>query len=161
MTDRTTSASEPSLPHSTWTEGWQPSPSLLALRHLLETSRRMTPALARRAGLTHTELDLLQHVMEEPTGPSELAQRLGVTSAAASGIVDRLAARGHVQREPHPTDRRRTVVTPTPSGREEVLGHLMPMFVELAQLDASLTEEERALVTRFLTTADRAVGRLL
>ena len=97
----------------------------------------------------------------EPVGPTELAQRLGVTSAAASGIVDRLVARGHVERRPHPTDRRRTAVVCTPSGREELMGHLMPMFVELAAVDASLSAAEREVVLRFLTAADRAVGRLL
>ena len=60
-----------------------------------------------------------------------------MTTAAASGIVDRLAARGHVVREPHPTDRRRTVVGVTSTGREEVLGHLLPMFLELARIDAA------------------------
>jgi hypothetical protein len=35
------------------------------------------------------------------------------------------------------------------------------MFTELAALDASLSAEERQVVLRFLTAADRAVGRLL
>ncbi|MFX0539876.1 MarR family winged helix-turn-helix transcriptional regulator [Ornithinimicrobium sp. Y1847] len=157
----TESSTGTSGPHSAWTDRWEPSETLLALRKLLDSGRRVTPAIARRAGLTHTELALLEHVTEEPVGPSELAHRLGVTTAAASGIVDRLESRGHVQRQPHPTDRRRTAVVPTPSGREELMGHLMPMFVELAQLDADLTEDERAVVLRFLQAADRAVSRLL
>ena len=148
-------------PQTRWVQDWQRSEVLDVLRRLLSTSGRVGPALARRAELTHTELSVLEHVMEEPLGPTELAQRLGVTSAAASGIVDRLVARGHVERQPHPTDRRRTAVVCTPGGREELMGHLMPMFVGLAALDASLTEEERAVVLRFLTEADRAVGRLL
>lgn len=160
-TPRPAAPSPDPRPHSSWTERWEPSPTLDALRRLLDTGRQVTPAVARRAGLTQTELALLEHVTEEPLGPSELAHRLGVTSAAASGIVDRLAARGHVERHPHPTDRRRTAVVPTPSGREELMGHLMPMFVELAQLDAEMTDEERAVVLRFLTAAERAVGRLV
>lgn len=148
-------------PQSQWVDAWQPGPVLDTLRRLLDSGRRATPALARRAGLTHTELAVLEHLMEDPAGPSELAQRLGVTTAAASGIVDRLVARGHAQRQPHPTDRRRTAVVATPSGREELMGRLMPMFAELAQVEASLTEAEREVVLRFLTDADRAVGRLL
>lgn len=148
--------------HSTeWVSTWDRSGTLDALRSLLDVSRRATPALARRAGLTHTEMAVLEHVMENPTGPSELAQRLGVTTAAASGIVDRLAARGHVVREAHLTDRRRTVVGVTSSGREEVLGHLLPMFLELARIDAGLTEDERAVIQRFLKDAERAIQRLL
>ncbi len=148
-------------PQTRWVQDWQRSEVLDALRTLLGTSNRVGPALARRTALTHTELAVLEQVMEEPLGPTELAQRLGVTTAAASGIVDRLVARGHVDRRPHPTDRRRTAVVCTPGGREELLGHLMPMFTELAALDASFSQAERQVVLRFLTAADRAVGRLL
>lgn len=148
-------------PQSEWVADWQRSPSLEALHRLLDTSRLSVPALARRAGLTHHELYVLEQVFEQPTGPSELAQRLGVTTAATTGIVDRLEARGHVQREPHPTDRRRTVVVCTPSGREELIGHMMPMFRELAAIDEAMTPEERETVRRFLEAADRAVSRLL
>lgn len=148
-------------PASRWTADWHRSETLDALRLLLDSSRRCAPAIARRAGLTHTELAALEHVFAEPIGPSELAQRIGVTSAAATGIVDRLEARGHVERQPHPTDRRRTAVMCTPSGREEIVGHLMPMFRELADLDASMTDEEREIVLRFLRAAEQAVRRLL
>ena len=144
-----------------WVQSWEPGPVLDALRRLLDSGRRATPALARRAGLTHTELAVLEHVMDEPVGPTELAQRLGVTSAAASGIVDRLVARGHAERQPHPTDRRRTAVVATASGREELMGHLIPMFAELQHVAEGLSEDERAVVLRFLLAADRAVGRLL
>lgn len=156
-----TSAVPTDGPQSEWVAGWQRSPTLDALRQLLDSGRRSVPSLARRAGLTHAELSFLEHVFEHPAGPSELAQRIGVTSAAATGIVDRLEARGHVERRPHPTDRRRTAIMCTPSGREELLGHMMPMFEELARLDASMSEEERAVVLRFLQAADRAVTRLL
>ena len=158
MTENSTAGPER---HADWVAGWDRSPVLDALRSLLSASSQATPSVARRAGLSHHELALLEHVMEQPMGPSELASRLGVTTAAASGIVDRLAARGHVERQPHPTDRRRTVVATTDSGREEVLGHLMPMFLGLAALDARLSEDERAVVLRFLEEAERAVRRVL
>lgn len=148
-------------PASAWVSGWRRSETLQALQQLLDSSRRSAPAIARRAGLTHTELAALEHVFAEPVGPSELAQRIGVTSAAATGVVDRLEARGHVERRPHATDRRRTAVVCTPSGREEIVGHLMPMFRELAELDASMSEHEREVVLRFLRAADQAVRRLL
>lgn len=155
------STPHPAGPHDRWVQDWRRSEVLDALRSLLDASNRVGPTVARRANLSHTELSMLEHVVKEPVGPTQLAHLLGVTSAAASGIVDRLAARGHVERRPHPTDGRRTAVVATPSGREEVLGHLMPMFVALAQIDAELTEDERQVVLRFLESADRAVRRLL
>jgi DNA-binding MarR family transcriptional regulator len=162
MDNSTTPApSEPPGPQTQWVDGWAPSPTLEALKQLLETGRQVTPALARRASLSPTEMAALEHLMVEPVGPSELAQRLGVTTAAASGIVDRLVARGHVERRPHPSDRRRTAVVCTAAGREEMLGHLMPMFVQLARVDAGMSEHEREVVHRFLVQADRAVSRLL
>jgi DNA-binding MarR family transcriptional regulator len=86
-------------------------------------------------------------------GPVEVGRRLGVTSAASTGIVDRLESRGHVHRAPHPVDRRRTEVSITESGRSEVLGYLMPMFRSLAQLDAELSDDEREVVDRYLAKA--------
>ena len=148
-------------PASRWVHDWQHSQTLGTLRRLLNTSGQVTPALARRTGLSHTELSVLEHVMEEPMGPSELAQRIGVTTAAASGIVDRLVARGHAERQPHPTDRRRTAVTCTSSGREALMEHLMPMFLELAALDDDFTDAELQVIHRFLVSVDRAVARLL
>ena len=37
-----------------------------------------------------------------------------------------------------------------------MLAHLLPMFTRLAALDASFTEEERAVVTRYLDGAAEA-----
>lgn len=159
MTENSTSG--PAEPNAEWVHTWQRSTTLDALRSLLAASARATPAIARRAELSHHEIAVLEHVMEHPSGPSDLAVRLGVTTAAASGIVDRLAARGHVERQPHPTDRRRTVVACTASGREELLGHLMPMFLELAALDARLSPEDRQVVQRFLQDAERAIRHVL
>ncbi|SDL11563.1 MarR family protein [Nocardioides sp. YR527] len=100
-------------------------------------------------------------ITREPIGPGELARHLGVSSAAASGIVDRLASRGHVRREPDQDDRRRTQVVVTDSGRADILGQLMPMFLALDDLDRGLSPEDRAVIDAYLTAAIAAVERLL
>ena len=87
--------------------------------------------MARRAGLSETELVTLEHLSREQIGPAEVARRLEVSTAAATGIVDRLVSRGHVERRPHEVDRRRTELDITDSGRGEIVGHLMPMFAAL------------------------------
>lgn len=127
------------------------------LRTLTRLAEQVAPAVARRASLTHNELRALEHLMDQPMGPGELGRVLGVSSAAASGIIDRLEARGHAQRASHASDKRRTSVTISPSGRTEVVGYLMPMFRELAALDASLSAEDRVVVDRFLEGAIRAL----
>lgn len=135
--------------------------SLLLLRRLLDAAGRVGPAVARRAGMSHHELAALELLAEQQHGPAELARHLGVTSAAASGIVDRLVARGHVERVPHPDDRRRTQVVMTDSGRAEVVRNLQPMFVALGELDSTLTPRERAVVDRYLAGALAAIERVL
>lgn len=135
--------------------------TLQLLRRLLDVAQQSGPAVARKADLSHTELTALEQLTRHPWGPGELARHLGVTSAAASGIVDRLVARGHVERRPHEADKRRTQVVLTDSGRTEVLGHLMPMFVALDELDRSLTDDERAVVDRYLNGAIEAIRRVL
>ena len=133
------------------------SSTLTALRTLTRLSEQVAPAVARRAQLTHNELRALEHLMDQPMGPGELGRVLGVSSAAASGIIDRLEARGHAQRTSHQSDGRRTSVTISPSGRTEVVGFLMPMFRELAVIDAELSDEDRPAVDRFLAGAIRAL----
>lgn len=142
---------------STWIDAWEQTSSLLALRELIRTGEQVAPAVANRAGLSHNELRTLEHLIDHPMGPAELARLLGVSSAASSGIIDRLEKRGHAQRLDHASDRRRTSVTISDTGRREVVSHLMPMFRELAELDASLSEAEREVVTRYLQGALRAV----
>lgn len=116
----------------------------------------MRRIVARNAGLGETELLALQHLMLGARGPAEVARLLEVSTAASTGIVDRLVAHGHVERRPHPDDRRRTDVHVTDSGRAEVLGLLRPMFVELARLDAEFDEAEREIVARYLRRSREA-----
>ena len=125
--------------------------TLSALDQLIQAAAAVEPAVARRAGISTSELQALRHLVDGSCGPVELSHLLGVTSAASSGVVDRLAARGHVQRRPHPADGRRTQVEVTPGGREEIDSLLAPMRDRLAEVDAGLSEEERAVVQRYLT----------
>lgn len=135
--------------------------TLQTLRELLDVAARVRPAIARRAELSHTELKALEVLFEHAMGPADLARHLGVTTAASSGIVDRLTTRGHVERHPHPSDGRRTQVTVTASGGAELMGHLTPMFAALHDLDAQLDEEQRQVVETYLRGAVDALRRLL
>lgn len=142
-------------------EGWRQTETLALLRDLVNTAGQVRPTVSARAGLSVNELWALEHLFAEPLGAGELGRRLHVTSAATTQIIDRLAHRGHVEREPHPTDGRRTLVHLTAPGRAEVLEHLMPMFRALAEMDAKLTDEERDVVNVYLSRATKAFGSVL
>lgn len=156
-----TSRATPSPELSARVPQWELSGTLAALQQLLDVAEAAPEAVARRAGISTSELHSLRLLSQSPMGPAELARHLGVTSAASSGIVDRLVAHGHAERRAHPDDGRRTVVVVSDSGRANVVSWLLPMFRALAELDQSLSDDDRAVVERYLTGAVDALSRLL
>lgn len=55
-----------------------------------------------------------------PMSPSEIGERLIVTRATVTGVLDSLERRGYVRRTPNPTDRRGVIVELTAEGVETV-----------------------------------------
>jgi DNA-binding MarR family transcriptional regulator len=71
--------------------------------------------------LTPSRTHLLWELgLRGPATQRDLAEALKVTPRAVTGLVDALVGGGLVTREPHPTDRRATLVTFTPRGRKLV-----------------------------------------
>ncbi|MBP2456644.1 DNA-binding MarR family transcriptional regulator [Clavibacter michiganensis] len=98
-----------------------------------------------------TDMKAMEHLIQEGSlSPTELAGRLGISTAAATLVVDRLVEVGHVDRRPHPHDRRRVVVVPRPASVGRAMAELMPMIGGVARAAAALTDAERDAVTRFL-----------
>ena len=74
---------------------------------MLETG--LGGVLQAEAGLTLAELDLLDSLADEPEGRlrmTDVSDRLLVSKAGVTRLVDRLEARGLVERAPCPSDRR-------------------------------------------------------
>jgi DNA-binding MarR family transcriptional regulator len=86
------------------------------LQQSVRLRRRLVPAL-ERCELLLTDYQALALCAEHATSPTEIAQRLGVTAAGATEVIDRLETKGYIRRLAHPTDRRSTRVEITPSGR--------------------------------------------
>lgn len=138
-------------------QAWVPSESLTLLRQVMGMESDVRQHVAEATGLSEMEVHALEHLAREPIGPAEIARLLDVSTAASTGIVDRLAAKGHVERRPHSSDRRRTEVVLTPSAWAEVVSHMGGMFQALATLDATLDAREREIVVRYLRGAVAAV----
>jgi len=149
------------LSAATGVPNWRLTGTLAALQELVEVAEAVPAIVARQAGLSTSELHSLRHLMRGPMGPVDLAKVLGVTSAASSGVVDRLCSHGHAVRRAHPDDGRRTEVVITDSGRAEVTARMRPMFVGLAELDATLSDDERVVVERYLRGATAAINNLM
>lgn len=132
-----------------------------SLRELTRASAEVDHALAQRLRLRALEYDALGHLMDEPgtLGPVELSSRLGISTGSGTELVDRLERAGHVQRHRHPQDRRRLTLQPTESAVGQVLEQLAPLLADLDLLVAELSEQEQALVARYLREAARRMRR--
>lgn len=95
-----------------------------ALDKLLHVSALVAADLTRferESGLTTARVHLLWVLgFAGPSTQQALAEALGVSPRNVTGLVDGLAASGHVTREPHPRDRRATLVTPTVTGSRTI-----------------------------------------
>jgi DNA-binding MarR family transcriptional regulator len=123
-----------------------------ALREVLRIAGDTRSALARRLGIGATDAAAIDHLVSspEPLGPVELGNRLGIRSASATTLVDRLVQAGHVERAPHPVDRRRLSLQVTEHAVTEVLDALRPMLAGVERAVGRLTPEQAAATTAFL-----------
>jgi DNA-binding MarR family transcriptional regulator len=55
---------------------------------------------------------------ESPLPPNQIAERLIISRATVTGLVDSLEQRGYVRRLPHPSDRRMLLIEPTDTGKQ-------------------------------------------
>ena len=108
-----------------------------ALDRLLELSvlinDDMTRSLARDQ-LTMSRAHVLWVLVHQgPMTQRALADSLGVSARTMTGLIDGLVGTGYVTREPHPTDRRATLVTFTKRGAR-VAAALQRDQVEFARI---------------------------
>ena len=92
--------------------------------------------------------------------PSELGERLIVTRATVTGVLDSLERRGFVRRSAHPTDRRSVVVAITPAG-VEVLHEVRTVIhrTEKAWMAEFDEAELRAYIDQLQRIQDRLAPR--
>ena len=75
--------------------------------------------LRQRFGVTLPRFDLMAQLDKAPDGMTlgALSRRMMVSNGNVTGLVERLAAQGQMERLPHPTDGRAATVRLTPDGR--------------------------------------------
>ncbi|MCQ4207268.1 MULTISPECIES: MarR family winged helix-turn-helix transcriptional regulator [Streptomyces] len=97
---------------------------------------------AAEHGLTGAQARVLGLLSLEPLPMRQVAQRLKCEPSNVTGIVDRLEARGLVERQPSPGDRRVKVAVPTAEGRR--LARVLRESLDFAREPlAGLSREER------------------
>ena len=95
-----------------------------------------------------------------PLSPGVIAERLIVTAATITTVLDTLERRGMVERTIDQADRRRQIVSITPAGRDAVDAFLPQIVMLQTELMRGFTEDERAQLTSYLDRMREALTEL-
>lgn len=129
------------------TEAWS------LLQRLMVGQKGRVHTIAAEFGLAPAQVLALQVL--EPAHPcpmSKLAQALRCDNSNVTGIVDRLEARGLVERRPGETDRRVKILAVTPAG-EELRERLHERLLEPPEALARLSEDDARALRDILARA--------
>ncbi len=140
-------------------------PFVDALKEWMEISMRNSTRnfirYARESGLSISHFAAIFHLYRNGScGVTEIGEQLGVTSAAASQMLERLVQQGVVLRTEDPKDRRVKRIVLTDKGRrilEEAIRARQSWLEELAH---SLSDSEKETVTSALTLLIGRVSQL-
>ncbi len=120
---------------------------------------RMRAALARRAGISETDLDALEHL--EAAGPltqRDLGGRLLLSSGAVTMLADRLERAGWVHRRPNPSDRRSTLLELSAQAPRRAPAGLAAYHTAIKALAAAAPPGQREIIRAFLQAAGDAAA---
>jgi DNA-binding MarR family transcriptional regulator len=116
-------------------------------------------AVARRLGLGQTDLRCLDWLVDGPKTAGQLSTATGLRPAATTTLIDRLAARGLVERIPSEHDRRQVLVRMTEEGQRRTWEIYGPMVEEGQRQLSRFTVAEIELMRRQLESMRELTDR--
>ncbi|WP_413317781.1 MarR family transcriptional regulator [Agrococcus sp. 1P02AA] len=127
-----------------------------ALRRWHRTSQAHSEAGRRFMHLGENDMRAVRYVMavgREGTivTSTMIAAHLGISGPSVTKMLDRLAAAGHIERLPHPTDRRALSIVVTDETRSSATSSVGADHSRRFEVAASLSSAERRAATRFLS----------
>ena len=125
------------------------------LRTLTAESDRISRLFATLHHISNNDFDALLHVMvaeqtDSPLTLRELRDRLGMTAAAVTYLVDRMVEAGHVRKEPHPADRRKVFLRYSDGGLEVARTFFAPLGMRTHEALEAFTDEDLVVARRVL-----------
>jgi DNA-binding MarR family transcriptional regulator len=126
-------------------------------RRLTEAVRRQVAwtvlhnqAIAERLGMSATDLHATNLLdIEGPITAGRLAELMGLTTGAVTGVLDRLERAGLVRREADPADRRRVVARLVPEGMERVRAAFVAVGTGVQDLYAGYDDSQLSLLAEY------------
>jgi DNA-binding MarR family transcriptional regulator len=97
----------------------------------------------------------------EPLPSNTIAERLLITTASMTSLLDTLERKAMVRRRPHPTDRRKILVSITPAA-SRLVDELLPVIhAAQAEIFTPLTAAERRTLIGLLARVQTRLGELV
>ena len=130
---------------------------LLTCTNMVESLIRTR--LRERFDATLPRFDLLAQLDKTPDGLTlgELSRRMMVSNGNVTGLVERLAAQGLIERLPHVTDRRTATVRLTAAGRRDFSAMAREHEAWVAEAFAGLSPGDLAALMRGLADLKQSV----
>lgn len=127
-------------------------PFLASMHQWIEVSMRRSMRnfihYARKSGLSMSQFGVLFHLSRKhSSGVTDLGEHLGVTSAAASQLLERLVQQGLILRTEDPHDRRVKQIVLTDKGCQILEEGVRARQDWLTDLAVILSDEEKAQLT--------------
>lgn len=94
-----------------------------------------------------------------PLTSGDLRQKLGVSAAAITYLVERMIGSGHIRRDSDPTDRRKVILRYADRGRETAGAFFTPLAAHIHDALADLPDTDLAGTHRVFTALIGAMRR--
>lgn len=128
----------------------------MQLFQLLQSGKRQFQELAAQFGLAPIQVHLLLNLDVDRAGPmSEIAELLACDASYVTNLVDRLEAKGLLERRPNASDRRVKLIALTEAGRR-TKSDIMAMVSNPPPFIANMPEADRDLLRDILVRAAKA-----
>ncbi|MGI5242034.1 MarR family winged helix-turn-helix transcriptional regulator [Dactylosporangium sp. CA-139066] len=133
-----------------------------ALRVFTVESDVFVDGFARAHGLGRSDLNAIMWISagtssNHPITIGELAQRIGLSPAAATALVDRLEAAGHISRDRDPGNRRRVHLRMNDRARQLASAFFVPLGRLMHDAAQEFSEDELARTTAVVRRFTEAV----
>lgn len=134
------------------------------LRRTNAEFHRVSHAFAQSQGLAHTDVQALTAILDGdglggPLTPGRLREHLDLTSGAVSACLGRLERAGHIVRTRDSADGRVVHLHYAEAGRQVARAAFRPLARSTEAALARFTDDERAVVARFLDTLNDELAR--
>ncbi len=136
---------------------------LFLLQKFTTEAERYSEVVRRRHGLARNDIHAINAVVEADrtggtTTPGGLRERLVLSSAAMTAVLDRLEASGHLRREHSAEDRRQVLLSATPSARETGREMFDPMVEHMLPVLADYGPEQLAFLAEAIQRLTTAIA---